>query len=160
MEKKKIKNPWEGLEGYDCFGCAPENPIGVKLEFYEEGDEVVGYWKPSTHYQGFLHTLHGGIQALLLDETCGWCVFRKLQKAGVTYKLETKYVKPVSVLDEQIVIRASIVEQKRNLVFLKAGLYNAAGELCTTAESTFFAFSKEKSEEEFFFTGCTCETEE
>ena len=25
---KKIINPWEGLDGYMCFGCAPNNPLG------------------------------------------------------------------------------------------------------------------------------------
>ena len=38
---KKIINPWKGLEGYNCFGCAPNNEAGVKMEFYEDGDEVV-----------------------------------------------------------------------------------------------------------------------
>ncbi len=160
MKDQKLKNPWDGLEGYNCFGCAPTNPLGLKMEFYEEGDEVVCYWNPGEHYQGFLHTLHGGIQALLLDETCGWCVFRKLQTAGVTSKIEVKYLKPVSTLDGELVIRASIQDQKRNLVFLKAALYNAAGEVCTTAESTFYAFSKEKSQDEFFFAGMKAEGEE
>ena len=38
---KKIINPWKGLEGYNCFGCAPNNEAGIKMEFYEDGDEVV-----------------------------------------------------------------------------------------------------------------------
>ncbi|MFR9262762.1 MAG: hypothetical protein ACLVL2_20715 [Bacteroides cellulosilyticus] len=37
---KKIINPWKDLEGYNCFGCAPNNESGVKMEFYEDGDEV------------------------------------------------------------------------------------------------------------------------
>ena len=64
---KKIINPWQKLEGYNCFGCSPDNEYGVKMEFYEDGDEVVSIWKPDGHYQGFLHTLHGGIQSVLLD---------------------------------------------------------------------------------------------
>ena len=32
---KKIINPWEGLDGYMCFGCAPSNPMGLHMEFYE-----------------------------------------------------------------------------------------------------------------------------
>ena len=39
---KKIINPWKGLEGYNCFGCAPNNEAGIKMEFYEDGDEVSG----------------------------------------------------------------------------------------------------------------------
>ena len=38
---KKIINPWKGMEGYNCFGCAPNNEAGVKMEFYEDGDEVI-----------------------------------------------------------------------------------------------------------------------
>ena len=31
---KKIINPWKGMKGYNCFGCAPNNDAGVKMEFY------------------------------------------------------------------------------------------------------------------------------
>lgn len=41
---KKIINPWKGLEGYNCFGCAPNNEAGVRMEFYEDGDEIVSIW--------------------------------------------------------------------------------------------------------------------
>ena len=27
---KKIINPWKGLEGYNCFGCASNNEAGIK----------------------------------------------------------------------------------------------------------------------------------
>ena len=26
---RKIRNPWQGKSGYDCFGCSPDNPLGV-----------------------------------------------------------------------------------------------------------------------------------
>jgi hypothetical protein len=81
---KKIINPWKDLEGYNCFGCAPNNEAGVRMEFYEDGDEIVSIWKPRPEYQGWIDTLHGGIQAVLLDEICAWVVLRKLQTTGVT----------------------------------------------------------------------------
>lgn len=83
---KKIINPWKGLEGYNCFGCAPNNEAGVRMEFYEDGEEIVSIWKPRPEYQGWIDTLHGGIQAVLLDEICAWVVLRKLQTTGVTSK--------------------------------------------------------------------------
>ena len=66
---EKLENPWLGLvdEGYNCFGCAPGNPCGLKMEFYEDGDDIVCYWTPGDNYQGWLKTLHGGIQATLMD---------------------------------------------------------------------------------------------
>lgn len=91
---KKIINPWKDMEGYNCFGCSPDNEAGVRMEFYEDGDEVVSIWKPRPEYQGWLNTLHGGIQSVLLDEICGWVVFRKLQTGGVTSKMETRFRNP------------------------------------------------------------------
>lgn len=157
---KKIINPWKGLKGYNCFGCSPDNPIGVKMEFYEDGDEIVSFWKLKPEYQGWLDTLHGGIQAVLLDEICAWVIVRKLQTTGVTSKMETRYRKSISTNDTFLEIRASIQEQKRNIILVKATIYNSAKEICTEAVCTYFTFSKEKSQQEMFFTSCEVEETE
>ena len=157
---KKIINPWKGLKGYYCFGCSPGNPMGVKMEFYEDGDEIVSFWKPKPEYQGWLDTLHGGIQAVLLDEICAWVIVRKLQTTGVTSKMETRYRKSISTNDTLLEIRASIQEQKRNIILVKATIYNSAKEICTEAVCTYFTFSKEKSQQEMFFTSCEVEETE
>ena len=49
---KKIINPWRNHDGYNCFGCSPDNPIGLHLEFYEDGDYIVSTWHPGHNYQG------------------------------------------------------------------------------------------------------------
>ena len=48
---REIKNPWIGTEGYNCFGCCPTNPYGVKMRFYEDGEDVICFWKPQDQYQ-------------------------------------------------------------------------------------------------------------
>lgn len=117
-------------------------------------------WKPDGHYQGFLHTLHGGIQSVLLDEICGWVVFRKLQTAGMTTRMETRYRKAVSTDSRYLLLRASLREQKRNLAFVEARLYDDKGELCTEALCTYFTFPREKSEKEMHFRSCEVEAED
>ena len=157
---KKIINPWKGMEGYNCFGCSPNNESGVRMEFYEDGDDILSIWKPRPDFQGWPNTLHGGTQAVLLDEVCGWVVFRKLQTAGMTSKMETRYRKAVSTTDSHLVLRARIKEMRRNLVVINAELYNQDGELCTEATCTYFTFSQEKAREEMFFNNCEVEPEE
>ncbi|WP_071145124.1 PaaI family thioesterase [Bacteroides ihuae] len=157
---KKIINPWKEKEGYNCFGCAPNNPVGVKMEFYEDGDEIVSLWYLKPEYQGWIDSLHGGIQAVLLDEICGWTILRKLQTGGVTSKMETRYLKPVSTTDDHVVLRAHIQEKRRNIILLEAGLYNQQGELCTKALCTYFTFPQEKAKAEMHFMGCEVEEEE
>lgn len=154
---KKINNPYKDLEGYFCFGCAPDNEAGVKMEFYEDGDEIVSFWKPESKYQGWLNTLHGGIQSVLIDEICAWVVMRKLQTTGVTSKMEVRYLKPVSTLDSRLMLRAKIVNQVRNLVVIEAGLYDSNNELCSKGVCTYFTFSQEKARNEMYFRDCTLE---
>lgn len=156
---KKILNPWLHKEGYNCFGCAPNNAAGLKMEFYEDGDDIVSQWKPEPQFQGWIDTLHGGIQAVLLDEICAWAIVRKLQTTGVTSKMETRYLKPVSTHDCHITLKAHIAEVRRNLVTVDASIYNEAGVLCTQAVCTYFTFSKEKAAE-MGFQSCRLEDEE
>lgn len=157
---KKIVNPWKGMPGYHCFGCAPGNAAGVKMEFYEDGDAIVSVWHPEPQYQGWLNTLHGGIQSVLLDEIYGWVVFRKLQTAGVTSKMETRFMKEVSTNEPYLLLKANLLEQRRNLALVEACLYDAKGTLCTKAVCTYFTFPKEKAHAEMCFASCDIEADE
>ena len=156
---KKIINPWLEIEGYNCFGCAPNNEHGLKMEFYEDGDEIVSTWKPEPCHQGWLNTLHGGIQSVLLDEIAAWVIVRKLQTFGVTSKMDVRYLKPVNTNDPQITLRARITETRRNLVLLEATLSDASGGVCSKASFTYFTYPKEKAAEQMHFHGCKVEGE-
>lgn len=159
---KKIINPWHGLEdqGYNCFGCAPSNPYGLKMEFYEDGDDVVSYWHPSDNFQGWLHTLHGGIQSTIIDEIAMWVIARKLQTSGMTTNLNVKFRKPVPTGEGvTIEVRSHIREMKRNFAILKASIMYE-GEVCSSAEITYFCFPKEKAASDFYFKGCRVEGED
>lgn len=157
---KKIINPWQGMKGYNCFGCSGHNASGLKMEFYEDGNEIVCYWRPESKYQGWLDTLHGGIQSVLLDEICCWVVLRKLQTTGVTSRMEIRYRHPVSTNDGVLELRASIKEQKRNILLIEARLYDGSKQLCTEALCTYFTFPQEKAEKEMYFMHCGLEEDE
>lgn len=156
---RKITNPFVNIDGYNCFGCCKENPAGLDMDFFEDGDDVVCFWKPDSHFQGWHNTLHGGIQATLLDETAAWVVFRKLQAIGVTANIDVSYRKPVLTTDTQLTLRGHITGQRRNIVDIELTLENSHGVVCTTAHAVYFVYSKEKSAE-MGFKGCNVENEE
>lgn len=148
------------MPGYNCFGCSQDNPFGLHLCFYEDGNDIVTTWTPTENYQGWFDIVHGGIQALLLDETCGWVVTRKLQTAGVTSKMETQYLHPVSVSKSgTLTIRAHIREQRRNIVLIDATLADGEGQICTKACCTYFAYPQDKAKENMNFLTCNTEDE-
>ncbi len=73
-----------------CFACGPLNPIGLKLEFVEEGSEYVTYFTPGKEHQGFTDITHGGIISTVLDEVMAryaWVSGRKAVTAEMTVRL-------------------------------------------------------------------------
>ena len=59
----------------DCFICGRNNPHGLYMTFYDNGeDEVHSHYTVSDAYQGYPDVVHGGIVAAMLDEAVGHCV--------------------------------------------------------------------------------------
>ena len=130
------------------------------MEFYEDGEAIVSRWKPRQEFQGWVDTLHGGVQATLADEIASWVVFRKFQTSGVTSKMEVRYLKPISTRDEYITLRAVVARQARNLVDIAVEIFSSDGTLCTKASCLYFLFPKDKAREEFHFCECSVEEQE
>jgi len=149
---EKIKNTYLGKEGYNCFACCPTNPIGLHLEFYKDGDEVVTTWQPSENYQGWVNTLHGGIIATLIDEVSAWAINAAFDVpvVTVTSRLEIKYKKPVSTLDRQITVRGHIESVMRNFYTIKVQLFNEKGEVCNEGTAVYYVMTEEEAHKKGF----------
>ena len=156
---KKLINPYLDKQGYNCFGCSPTNPIGLHLEFWEDGEEVVTTWSPCVNYDGWVETLHGGIISTLIDELANWVLSRRLQMAGVTTKLEVKFRRPVSTRDPLITLRGRITGNVRNYYTVHVTLHDSNGLLCDEGDVTYCMFDKEHSQE-MGFSACLTEDEQ
>jgi len=149
----KLKNPYASLPGYSCFACGPTNPSGLHMEFFKEGDELVGKWDPSEHYQGFHDILHGGVQATMMDEIASWVVFVMLNTAGMTYQLNTRFRKPVLISKGSITVRATLLRQRNKIAEIEARLYDGEDMLCAESQANYFVLPREKAVEELHFPG-------
>jgi acyl-coenzyme A thioesterase PaaI-like protein len=150
---KRLSNPFASLEGYNCFGCSPDNPLGLKLIFFEDGDELVSQWEPGINFQGYHGILHGGIQATLMDEIASWVVYVKLKTAGFTSRADIRYRKSVFVDKGQLTLRARCTGMRRNLADIEVRLYDPDNVLCADGTFTYFTFSKEKAREQMYYPG-------
>ncbi len=81
-----------------CFGCGQQNPIGLKLPFYEEGDtgRVWSPWTPTREHQGFEGIAHGGLITTVLDEVMGWMIYLR-QLWAVTGSIDVRFRRPVEI---------------------------------------------------------------
>ena len=152
---KKITNVHrhDNPEKYQCIGCSPHNPIGMKLEFWDEGEGLYAEWEPRSEFMGWENVLHGGIQATLLDEIAAWVVYVKCETAGVTGEMQVKYKNPVYTNKGKLTLRGSIVEQNRRLATIKSQLYNADGELACEAILKYYLFPEKIAREKYNYPG-------
>ncbi len=149
----KLKNPYAKYKEYNCFGCSPTNPLGLRMKFHEIEDEIVSTWTPGDNYQGFHDILHGGIQATMMDEIASWVVFMKLDTAGVTYEMTTKYRKPVKISKGSITLRAKLIQQQKSIATIKVTLFDGDGQACSQSSVDYFVLPRIKAVNEMHFPG-------
>ncbi|MCX6265846.1 MAG: PaaI family thioesterase [Bacteroidetes bacterium] len=146
-----LRNPFTKLEGYNCFGCSPNNKLGLHLTFSEENDEIVSHWEPDTNFQGYFNMLHGGIQAALMDEIASWTVYVKVKTAGYTSKANFRYLKPVGMDQGPITLRSKVIQTRRNLADIEVLLLDKNNILCAKGLLTFFTFPLDKSRQSMYY---------
>lgn len=142
---RRLTNPWIHTEDYNCFGCSPDNPLGLHMHFYEDGEDIVSIWCPTQNHQSWINTLHGGVQAVLLDEICGWVIFTKLQTSGVTAKMDIRYKNSVNTTLGPVILRAHLQEKQHNIAIVKAQITDMKGKLYAQCECTYFTYQEDKA---------------
>ncbi|WP_018331343.1 PaaI family thioesterase [Actinomycetospora chiangmaiensis] len=123
--------PWQGTLGHSCFGCAPDNPVGLGLHFRAEGDDLVTDLHVDRRYESYPGVVHGGIVALVCDETMGNLAVLRHGRAVVTTSLRTRHVGVVAT-GGRYRCRASLAGEPPTLS-ARAEVLDADGAVVATA---------------------------
>ena len=152
---RKIRNAYVGQENYNCIGCAPNNPIGLKLNFMldEDNQIVSSEWEPNINFQGYHNVLHGGIQSTLLDEIASWVIYAILKTGGVTSQMNVKYHKPVYISKGKVKLVARVERVQKRLVDIKTELFDSDNNLCTEAIVQYFTYPEKIAREKYGYPG-------
>lgn len=113
MLPKKISSVIKN--GYNkCFGCAPDNPIGLKLNFSWDGKAARASFIPGEFHQGWSNIMHGGIIYSLLDEAMAYATFYHGIN-GVTARTQVRFKSPIPI-GEPLSIVGMVTKETRRLV--------------------------------------------
>ncbi len=127
-----------------CFGCGRDNPDGMRLKFFIDGDTRRTFckFKLTRRYQGPPGHAHGGIIATILDEAMGKVnKFRNV--LALTKQMDVEYVKPVPLGKTLTVIgHESHVRGRRHVNV--AEITNEAGEVLARGKGLFIAIDPAK----------------
>jgi len=119
-----------------CFACGMENPVGLKLFFYEMDDgRVVAQFTPRDEYQGYPGVLHGGIVSTVLDEVLGRVCIAQ-ERWMVTAKMEVRYRRPIPV-GEPLTAVAEVVESRGRRMVARGELHLPDGSVGAEATAVF-----------------------
>ncbi len=61
----------------------------LRLRFYRKDDAIEAQFTPDERYEGYVHMIHGGVVATMLDEAMSWAVIDRGHLA-VTAKMEVQ----------------------------------------------------------------------
>lgn len=92
MNMEDDRNQW-------CFACGQNNPIGLKLKFWEEDDKYFAKFVPGPEHQSYDGVVHGGIISTLLDEIMARYPYAKGLHT-VTGRLEVRFRHPTPIGQE------------------------------------------------------------
>ena len=113
--------PLSSKVGYPlCFACGQENPIGLKLRFRQEGDEVRSEFTPGEYHQGWPGIVHGGVIDALLDEAMAY-VPHFMGLNCVTAKMEVRIRHPVPI-GQRLLISSNATRKTRKVIEAEARL--------------------------------------
>jgi acyl-coenzyme A thioesterase PaaI-like protein len=116
-------------DGY-CFGCGPNNPIGLKLTFdwdAKTGDYFTIFHVAKEH-QGWAGRIHGGLIAVAFDEVLSRVVLKKRGYYWVTAELTTRMLRPIPI-GETVTVRGRITLSRGRLTLSEGEAINSNGEV-------------------------------
>ena len=124
--------------GGQCFGCSSDNPAGLTLRFFRDREGVRCETTVAPAYQGAPEVVHGGIQAVLLDETC--CAAAYFTRGGfvVTGALELRYRRPCPIGTPLVVSARIVADEGRFLRIVGEIRRDGSDEVLTVGEGKFY----------------------
>ena len=120
-----------------CFACSPHNTHGLQMRFIQTEEHTVeARYTVPRHMEGGSRVVHGGIQAVLLDEVMGAAVQRGFQEEGdfVTAEMSLRYRRPANV-EQELLLRAELKRSEGRDYFVEGEILDSSGEVLTRASA-------------------------
>lgn len=128
--------PWADRPDHHCFACAPSNPRGLALEFRLTDDELSTEFRLDHHYESYPGVTHGGILALICDETLGNLIVIRHGTPAVTTSMRIRYV-GVAHVGSRYRCVARITSTGPQLISGSAEILDETGALITTVTAAY-----------------------
>lgn len=125
-----------------CYGCGPNNPLGLKLKFTWDEVTAKAEFVPGEYHQGWPGLVHGGIIATLLDEAMGYVTwFKGLECVTARFEVRIRCTVPVG---SPLVITGNLINESRRLLTVGAAVAYKDGKVVAEGVGTMYVANKSR----------------
>lgn len=138
----------ERLPSYGrCFLCGLENPRGLRLVLFAEGEEVLTEFKLEEAFIGYEGIAHGGVLAGILDEVMWWAVAWHTGRASFTTELLVRYRRP-ALIGHTFRAKGRILRFNQRIVETEGEILDLeTGEVCTSGSGRYYLLKGDRNRE-------------
>ncbi len=142
---EEIELPWHAEPSFNCFGCSPRNPIGLKLRLHRRPDgDYACETVFAADYASYPGIVHGGIVHVLLDEVMGDALALEHGMLAFSVTLRSKMLMPLRV-GLPYVTTARITGRGNGVLHTEAEITGPDGEIHVMASGTFQPIRSEQA---------------
>lgn len=107
-----------------CFVCGEANSLGLRLQSYYRQGRIQLEYQTKPEDAGYQNIVHGGIGAMLLDETMTWASLLSFGRISVAAEFTLRLLAPIGT-GEKINVEAWVLNSGKRLCLcageIKAG---------------------------------------
>ncbi|WP_410641682.1 PaaI family thioesterase [Amycolatopsis sp. lyj-346] len=142
---EEIEFPWQAEPAFNCFGCSPRNPVGLKLRMRKLAEgEFAAETVFSEDYASYPGIVHGGIVQVLLDEVMGDTLALVHGMLAFSVSLSSRMLLPLRV-GVRYATTARITGRGNGVLHTEAEITGPDGEVHVMARGTFQPIRSEQA---------------
>lgn len=143
----EIELPWLGFPRFRCFGCSPDNPIGLAVRLHRTATGAVAARTTfPAEYASYPGVVHGGIVTVLVDEVMGDLIALELGVLAFSVTVRTAMLLPLRI-GVPYLTTARIAGTTPGRIRAEADVAGPEGEVHMMATATYQPIRSEQARE-------------